>query len=251
LVLGGNFPVLSISIFFAVVGAQHDQSRAAVLSIVLLVFTLGAFYAQRRWLGRRSYATVTGKGDSGLHPPLPALVRRLAYATALPWAVFTLVIYSMILFGGFVETWGPDHRFSLPHSAAASPRPAPPLRGRIRRRRDRLRSALEGSGLELLLDDPRDRGRLGALDRGRRTPHCLPAGASAFPRQGGVRVRHDAQLRDSRDRDRDQLHPGLQHAADRADRYGDHPGHLLRLPQHAGGRPRRHRVDDPDRSKPG
>jgi iron(III) transport system permease protein len=119
LVLGGNFQVLSISIFFAVVGAQHDRSRAAVLSIVLLVFTLGAFYAQRRWLGRRSYATVTGKGDSGLHPPLPALVRRLVYATALPWAAFTLVIYSMILFGGFVEAWGRDHRFSLRHYAAA------------------------------------------------------------------------------------------------------------------------------------
>jgi iron(III) transport system permease protein len=119
LVLGGNFHVLSISIFFAVVGAQHDRSRAAVLSIVLLVFTLGAFYAQRRWLGRRSYATVTGKGDSGLHPPLPASVRRLVYATALPWAVFTAVIYSMILLGGFVETWGRDHRVSLRHYVAA------------------------------------------------------------------------------------------------------------------------------------
>ena len=119
LVLGGNYHVLSISIFFAVVGAQHDRGRAAVLSIVLLVFTLGAFYAQRRWLGRRSYATVTGKGDAGLHPTLPASVRRLVYATALPWAVFTAVIYVMILFGGFVETWGRDHRFSLRHYAAA------------------------------------------------------------------------------------------------------------------------------------
>jgi iron(III) transport system permease protein len=27
--------------------------------------------AQRRWLGRRSYTTVTGKGDGGMHPPLP------------------------------------------------------------------------------------------------------------------------------------------------------------------------------------
>ena len=119
LVLGGNYHVLSISIFFAVVGAQHDRGRAAVLSIVLLVFTLGAFYAQRRWLGRRSYATVTGKGDAGLHPPLPASVRRLVYATALPWAVFTAVIYVMILFGGFVETWGRDHSFSLRHYVAA------------------------------------------------------------------------------------------------------------------------------------
>ena len=39
LVLGGNFNVLSTDIFFAVVGAAHDQGRAAVLAIVLLGFT--------------------------------------------------------------------------------------------------------------------------------------------------------------------------------------------------------------------
>src|SRR3989475_6988611 len=119
LVLSGNYSVLSISIFFAIVGAQHDQARAAVLSIVMLVFTLGAFYAQRRWLGRRSYATVTGKGDAGLHPPLPRAVRGLAYATAIPWALFTAAIYGMILFGGFGGAWGRGHHFSLRHYVAA------------------------------------------------------------------------------------------------------------------------------------
>ena len=36
LVLGGNFDVLSTEIFFAIVGAQHDQGRAAMLAIILL-----------------------------------------------------------------------------------------------------------------------------------------------------------------------------------------------------------------------
>jgi iron(III) transport system permease protein len=119
LVLGGNFNVLSTQIFFAVVGAQHDQGRAAVLSLVLLGFTLAAFWAQRRWLGRKSYATVTGKGDAGIHPPLPRRLARIVYGAALPWAAFTGIIYAMILFGGFVETWGRDHRFSLRHYVAA------------------------------------------------------------------------------------------------------------------------------------
>ena len=79
LVLGGSYNVLSTEIFFAIVGAQYDQGRAAVLSIVLLAFTLSAFYAQRRWLGRKSYATVTGKGDAGLPMPLPDSVRRLCF----------------------------------------------------------------------------------------------------------------------------------------------------------------------------
>ena len=72
LVLSGNYEVLSIQIFFAVVGAAHDQGRAAVLAMVLLAFTLGAFYAQQRWLGRVAYTTVTGKGDAGPPVPLPA-----------------------------------------------------------------------------------------------------------------------------------------------------------------------------------
>ena len=71
LVLGGNFDVLSTEIFFAIVGAQNDPAQAAILAIVLLVFTLAAFYAQRFWLGRRSYTTVSGKGDAGIHPQLP------------------------------------------------------------------------------------------------------------------------------------------------------------------------------------
>ena len=45
--IGGNFNVLSTDIFFAVVGAAHDQGRAAVLAMVLLGFTLTAFLAQR------------------------------------------------------------------------------------------------------------------------------------------------------------------------------------------------------------
>ena len=115
LVLGGNFDVLSTSIFFAIVGAQNDQGRAAVLAIILLAFTLTAFWGQHRWLGHKSYATVTGKGDAGLHVPLPRRVVWLAYGSALPWAGLTAVIYCMIMFGGFVELWGRDHSLTLRH----------------------------------------------------------------------------------------------------------------------------------------
>ncbi len=115
LVLGGNFDVLSTEIFFAIVGAQNDQGQAAVLAIVLLAFTLTAFYAQRRWLGRRSYTTVTGKGDAGIHVQLPRRLHWLVFSTAIPWAVLTAIIYLMIMFGGFVETWGRDHSFTLRH----------------------------------------------------------------------------------------------------------------------------------------
>jgi iron(III) transport system permease protein len=118
LVLSGNFEVLSVKIFFAVVGAAHDQSRAAVLALVLLVFTLAAFYAQQRWLGRASYTTVTGKGDAGLPVPLPRGLRWLCYGIAIPWAVLTLLIYVTIFVGGFVKAVGRDHSFTLDHFLA-------------------------------------------------------------------------------------------------------------------------------------
>jgi iron(III) transport system permease protein len=118
LVLSGNFEVLSVKIFFAVVGASHDQSRAAVLALVLLVFTLGAFWAQQRWLGRASYTTVTGKGDAGLPVPLPRGLRWLCYGIAIPWAALTLLIYVTIFVGGFVKSVGRDYSFTLAHFLA-------------------------------------------------------------------------------------------------------------------------------------
>jgi iron(III) transport system permease protein len=118
LVLSGNYEVLSVKIFFAVVGASHDQTRAAVLALVLLVFTLAAFYAQQRWLGRASYTTVTGKGDAGLPVPLPRGLRWLCYGIAIPWALLTLLIYVTIFVGGFVKAVGRDHSFTLDHFLA-------------------------------------------------------------------------------------------------------------------------------------
>jgi iron(III) transport system permease protein len=115
LVLGGNFDVLSTKIFFAVVGAAHDQSRAAVLSIILLGFTLVAFLLQYAWLGQRGYATVTGKGDAGIPIALPRRVAWPCYAAAIPWAVFTFIIYAVILTGGFVRSMGRDYTPTLAH----------------------------------------------------------------------------------------------------------------------------------------
>ena len=71
IVLGGNFGVLATEVFFSVVGAQLDQGRAATLGILLLLFALAAFFAQRRVLGRKVYTALAGKGDAGLPTPLP------------------------------------------------------------------------------------------------------------------------------------------------------------------------------------
>ena len=119
LVLGGNFNVLSTDIFFAIVGAQYDQGRAAVLAIVLLFFTLSAFYAQRAWLGKKSYTTVTGKGDAGVHPLMPKRLSLPVFAIAAIWGGFTIIVYVMIVFGSFVELWGVDNSLTFTHYLTA------------------------------------------------------------------------------------------------------------------------------------
>ena len=115
MVLGGSQGVLSTDIFFAVVGSQNDPSRAAVLAIILLGFTLTAFLAQRFWLSGKNFATVTGKGDSGQHIALPKSLSIAVHALVIPWMIFTIVVYCMILFGGFLTTWGLDNSLTLDH----------------------------------------------------------------------------------------------------------------------------------------
>ncbi|WP_443637938.1 ABC transporter permease [Candidatus Njordibacter sp. Uisw_058] len=119
LILGGNFDVLSTEIFFAIVGAQYDQGRAAVLAIVLLGFTLTAFFAQRKWLGKKSYTTVSGKGDSGVHPLMPRGLAIPVLAIAAIWSTFTVTIYGMIVYGSTVKLWGVDNTLTFKHYVTA------------------------------------------------------------------------------------------------------------------------------------
>ncbi len=119
IVVGGQFAVLSTEIFFAIVGAQYDQGRAASLAWILTLFALVVFAIQRGLLGRQNFTTVSGKGDAGIALPLPAQVRKLVYAVALPWMAFTLVVYLFAFAGGFVQTWGRDYTFTFNHFRTA------------------------------------------------------------------------------------------------------------------------------------
>ena len=115
LILGGNFTVLSTEIFFAVVGAAHDQGRAAVLSLVLLAFTLVAFMVQRIWVGEGRYSTVGGKGNAGQPVRLPRPLAIACNAVVLPWIVLTAAVYGIILGGGLVTNIGRNNTPTTQH----------------------------------------------------------------------------------------------------------------------------------------
>ncbi len=118
-VVGGQYAVLSTDIFFAIVGAQYDQGRAASLALILTGFALAVFFIQQRVLGKTSYTTVSGKGDAGMAMALPDRVRKLCLGVAGPWLAFTVVVYVFAFIGGFVQTWGRDYTPTLAHFRTA------------------------------------------------------------------------------------------------------------------------------------
>ncbi len=178
LVLGGNFDVLSTEIFFAIVGAQNDQAQAAILSLVLLVFTLGAFYAQRFWLGSKSYTTVSGKGDAGVHPTLP---RRPAMGRLWRRRFLDRLHHPGLCHDILRQLRQAVGRRLQPHLQ--------PLRESLRGRLERIRHPLEGIGLELVLDDDEDRADVGAAHGDDRIADRLSAGAPGLPGKRRLRIR--------------------------------------------------------------
>ncbi len=119
IIVGGQFNVLSTEIFFAIVGAQYDQGRAATLALVLTGFALLVFLLQRAFLSNQKFTALSGKGDAGLPVVLPPGVRRTVLALATPWLAFTVVIYVFAFAGGFVTTWGRDYSPTLAHFKTA------------------------------------------------------------------------------------------------------------------------------------
>lgn len=114
IVLGGEYEVLSTEIYFAIIG-RFDQTLAAVLGIILLVFSLAAFLAQQFWIGKRSYVTVTGKPPSGRPMDLPRGLELGLLGFCAVWCLFTLALYLFVVYGGFVEIWGINNAFTLKH----------------------------------------------------------------------------------------------------------------------------------------
>ena len=53
LVLGGDFDVLSTEIFFAVVGAQYDETRAAVLAVIIIITSTAFFSCTKSMAGKK------------------------------------------------------------------------------------------------------------------------------------------------------------------------------------------------------
>jgi len=119
IVVGGQYNVLSTDVFFAIVGAQFDQGRAASLALLLSAFALAVFALQQKVVGKAGYTTVSGKGDAGIPMRMPDGLSRAMLAIVGPWLAFTVVVYLFAFAGGFVTVWGRDYTPTLRHFVTA------------------------------------------------------------------------------------------------------------------------------------
>ena len=112
LLLAGDLKVLSLESYIKVTG-MNRLGHGAALSLLLLLPTLTAFLAQRFWVSKHSYVTVTGKPSGRLTEITSNGVKKLLAGIIITVIFILLVLYGTIFAGCFVKNWGIDYTFSL------------------------------------------------------------------------------------------------------------------------------------------
>ncbi|GMO26805.1 MAG: iron ABC transporter permease [Termitinemataceae bacterium] len=112
LLLAGSYHVLSVDAYMQVTG-RSDLGSGAALSLLLLMPSLTAFFAQRYWVNKKSVVTVTGKPSTRLAELCTQPVRIGLQIFVGACLVFILSLYATIIAGCFVKNWGIDYTFTL------------------------------------------------------------------------------------------------------------------------------------------
>jgi iron(III) transport system permease protein len=114
LFIAGNKTVLSAQIYLAVIG-EYDYQKASALAMVLIIPTLFLFLAQRYYVNRRSYISVTGKPSGAQITEKDPYIRWGFNSAVYLVCAFVLLLYATIVYGSFSYTWGVDYSPTLRH----------------------------------------------------------------------------------------------------------------------------------------
>ncbi|MFV0412458.1 MAG: ABC transporter permease, partial [Oscillospiraceae bacterium] len=112
MMIGGDLALLPTEAYMQISG-WYNMKTASVLAVALLVPALALFCANRIWVGRRSYITVTGKETSLAPYPIAPWVKWSLFGAALAISLFVLLVYGTLLYGAFTKAWGYDWSFTL------------------------------------------------------------------------------------------------------------------------------------------
>ncbi|WP_282943165.1 iron ABC transporter permease [Paenibacillus sp. RC67] len=112
MIIAGNYAMLPTEAYMQMSGL-FNLSSAAMLSTALLVPALILFVLNRRWVGDRSYVTITGKESSLAPYPVPFYVKWGLFAFCGIVTIIVLAVYGVLFYGAFTKTWGYDWSFTL------------------------------------------------------------------------------------------------------------------------------------------
>lgn len=130
LLLAGSYRVLSVDAYIEVTG-RSNLGGGAALSLLLLLPTLTAFFAQRYWINKKSFVTVTGKPSVRLTELATKPVRLLLAAFVGLCLLFIVSLYGTIVAGCFVKNWGIDYTFTLSNIGEALSRGSRAIRDTV------------------------------------------------------------------------------------------------------------------------
>ena len=107
MIIGGSYDTLATTIYLQITGA-YDKNGACAMAVVLLGITMLMFLVQKYYLERKTAATLTGKAsrarmlieDKSVTIPLTVLCCLIA--------LFVILMYICVPFGGLFKTWGRD-----------------------------------------------------------------------------------------------------------------------------------------------
>jgi len=114
IVVGGEFDVLSVQAYLEFTG-MANLPRGAALAFLLLVPTAMIFLFQKYLIGKRSYATITGKSSRRANIKSHPLANAVLLGVCSFICVFVLMLYAVIIVGSFIKLWGLDYSLTLNH----------------------------------------------------------------------------------------------------------------------------------------
>lgn len=109
---GSSYPILSVQAYLQITG-MFDLKGGSALAVWLLLPSIVAFVAQKYWVGRKKYLTVTGKPTTSVLKSVNKPVKWALFGLCSLIAGLILLIYATILWGAFTKAWGMNNQLTL------------------------------------------------------------------------------------------------------------------------------------------
>jgi iron(III) transport system permease protein len=117
--LGGGLSFLAPDAYLMVTG-EWNMEMASVLSVVLLVPTLGIFLVQHYWLKGKTYTTVGGHATTAEPRGIGVGLMSMFLAPSLVFGLLVLASYGVIALGAVTKLVGIDNTPTLQHLASTA-----------------------------------------------------------------------------------------------------------------------------------